>query len=273
MSALAAGHAGAALLQAPGAAGDAAAPLPTQPPTQLAPPLLQQLGLAQAQAQAQAAAQALLPAAAQSSAAPAPPARAPHAQHGAPGRGALPFGQATLHYAGCGCPPGWRAAAAAGGRPADAADALARRARAAVAAGLVAPGRRLRVAYVLPHHNVTGGMKMLLDHLAALRARGHFTVAVHRSDSAARAVPPWSGVEACADVVCRMHERLADVYPVSELDVVVVGIYHQARGSGGAAAGRGWRAVGCAGRGPGAGGCQRTQRGSRGAGAACPAQR
>jgi hypothetical protein len=65
----------------------------------------------------------------------------------------LPFGQATLHYAGCGCPPGWRAA---GARPADAVDALAARAAAAVRAGLLTPSRRLRVAYVLPHHNVTG---------------------------------------------------------------------------------------------------------------------
>jgi hypothetical protein len=73
---------------------------------------------------------------------------------------------------------------------------------------------------------------MLLEHLTALRARGHYTVAVHRSDAAPRAVPPWSSAVVDADVVCRMHQRLADVYPVEQLDVVVVGIYHQVRGRG-----------------------------------------
>ena len=32
---------------------------------------------------------------------------------------------------------------------------------------------RLRVLYLLPHHNLTGGMKMLVGQLSALRARGH----------------------------------------------------------------------------------------------------
>lgn len=42
-------------------------------------------------------------------------------------------------------------------------------------------------------------------------------------------MPPWA--DPCArphaDVVCRMSERLADIYPVEEIDVVVVGIFHQ----------------------------------------------
>lgn len=29
------------------------------------------------------------------------------------------------------------------------------------------------------------------------------------------------------DVVCRLHQRLADVYPASDIDVCVVGIFHQ----------------------------------------------
>ena len=42
-------------------------------------------------------------------------------------------------------------------------------------------------------------------------------------------MPPWTSVRAGVDVVCRLHERLNDVYDVSQLDVVVVGIFHQAR--------------------------------------------
>lgn len=40
--------------------------------------------------------------------------------------------------------------------------------------------RKLRVAYMLPHHNITGGMKCLVEHIRLLRARGHRTIAVHR---------------------------------------------------------------------------------------------
>ena len=52
-------------------------------------------------------------------------------------------------------------------------------------------------------------------------------MAVHRSDTAQRAMPPWTEVEATLDVVCKLCERLDDVFPVTELDVVVVGIFHQ----------------------------------------------
>ena len=44
---------------------------------------------------------------------------------------------------------------------------------------------------------------------------------------AARAMPPWATCEADVDVVCRLHQRIANVYPVETLDVVVVGIFHQ----------------------------------------------
>ena len=40
-------------------------------------------------------------------------------------------------------------------------------------------------------------------------------------------MPPWSPVTATVDVVCRLHQRINDVYDVSQIDVVVVGIFHQ----------------------------------------------
>lgn len=54
------------------------------------------------------------------------------------------------------------------------------------------------------------------------------TVAVHRSNTAERAMPPWTEEEASLDVVCKLCQRFNDVFPVCELDVVVVGIFHQA---------------------------------------------
>jgi acetolactate synthase regulatory subunit len=70
-------------------------------------------------------------------------------------------------------------------------------------------------------------MKCLVEHIRLLRLRGHYTIAVHRSANAARAMPPWTTVEADMDVVCSLQQRLNDVYPVSNIDVVVVGIFHQ----------------------------------------------
>lgn len=52
---------------------------------------------------------------------------------------------------------------------------------------------------------------------------------IGRSDTAQRAMPPWTKEEADVDVVCRLHQRLADVYPASDIDVCVVGIFHQVR--------------------------------------------
>jgi len=49
--------------------------------------------------------------------------------------------------------------------------------------GCVTPQRKLHVGYMLPHHNLTGGMKCLVEHIRLLRARGHTTVALHRRAS------------------------------------------------------------------------------------------
>ena len=138
----------------------------------------------------------------------------------------LPYGS-TLHYTGCGCPPSWQPGQA---RICDVVDLLVQNAFLAYQKGTLAPTRILRVAYMLPHHNVTGGMKCLVEHIRLLRARGHTTIAVHRSDSARRAMPPWTSDEADVDVVLKLHQRLHDVYPATDVDVVVVGIFHQVSG-------------------------------------------
>jgi len=40
-------------------------------------------------------------------------------------------------------------------------------------------------------------------------------------------MPPWTDVEVDVDVVCNLSQRLVDVYPTDQIDVVVVGIFHQ----------------------------------------------
>jgi hypothetical protein len=56
---------------------------------------------------------------------------------------------------------------------------------------------------------------------------GHKTIAIHRSDTAVKAMPPWTDIEADVDVVCKLHQCVNDVFPVGEIDCVVVGIFHQ----------------------------------------------
>eukprot|EP00955_Chlamydomonas_euryale_P096715 365028-Chlamydomonas_euryale.AAC.32 len=173
----------------------------------------------------------------------------------------------NLHHACCGCPgthgdPEADADAAAAAAAALVGDALlsnacmlrrlvaaaAERAPASSGGGVSGSSRsggrhtpRLRIAYVLPHARVTGGLKLLCAHVSMLRRRGHHVVAVRRAPagSAGPAVPPWSGVSADEDVLLAPHEHLAGVYAgVNTLDVVVVGMFqqvwpkHELRGSG-----------------------------------------
>ncbi|KAI3426406.1 hypothetical protein D9Q98_008776 [Chlorella vulgaris] len=140
----------------------------------------------------------------------------------------LPFGD-TLHYAGCGCP-----SFAPGCRLCDWGDSWLRQAytrlgRDPVEGQLVrlTPNRTLKIAFCLPHANVTGGLKILLEQMRLLRQRGHAIVALTRSEVVDQAVPSWSDVAVDADVVCRLNQRFRDVYDVDSCDVVVTGIFHQ----------------------------------------------
>ncbi|CAL8468850.1 g8391 [Coccomyxa elongata] len=112
-------------------------------------------------------------------------------------------------------------------RAADLVDLLAQQAFKGYQAGRLVATRPLRVLYFLPHHNVTGGMKCLVEHIRLLKIRGHTVIAAHRSETAERAMPPWTQVEATVDLVCRLHQRINDVYDVNKIDVVIVGIFHQ----------------------------------------------
>lgn len=67
---------------------------------------------------------------------------------------------------------------------------------------------------------------MLLQ-IRLLRQRGHFVVALTRSDTAQRAMPPWTSVDADLDVVCQLGQRVDEVCDTVGLDAVVVGIFHQ----------------------------------------------
>jgi len=84
------------------------------------------------------------------------------------------------------------------------------------------PPRPLDLIYVLPHHNLTGGMKILLEHVRRLRQRGHRVRAAYRG-FATTAIPPWSDVEADGEIVHGVHDPLGPA--LRGADAVVVGWY------------------------------------------------
>jgi len=52
--------------------------------------------------------------------------------------------------------------------------------------------QKLRIAYILPHQNLTGGMKAMLQQMKELTINGHLVYAYYRCDVSKKAIPPWS---------------------------------------------------------------------------------
>jgi len=89
-----------------------------------------------------------------------------------------------------------------------------------------APARRpLDLVYLLPHHAVTGGMKVLVEQVARLRARGHRVRAAVRGPRGARALPPWARGGVDGEIVAAPGEALPPL--VGRADAVVVGWFQQ----------------------------------------------
>lgn len=79
---------------------------------------------------------------------------------------------------------------------------------------------RLRVTYVLPHLNLTGGLKMLIHQAAELQRRGHFIRIIQRG-SEDQAMPKWAE-ERFADAIAIPYGRRLEPY-VKDSDVTVAG--------------------------------------------------
>ncbi len=89
--------------------------------------------------------------------------------------------------------------------------------------GAPAPAPRpLDLIYLIPHHNLTGGLKILLEHIRRLRARGHRVRAAYRG-RARRAIPEWSDVETDGEIV---HPPERSIGPALRgADAAVIGWY------------------------------------------------
>ena len=85
--------------------------------------------------------------------------------------------------------------------------------------------KMLKVAYVLPHLNLTGGLKMLLQQMEHLRKRGHEIYAVYKGEPGTRAVPNWYPIEVDGEIIVP-HQDSYKKY-IEHCDIIVSGWYQQ----------------------------------------------
>lgn len=82
--------------------------------------------------------------------------------------------------------------------------------------------RPLSIAYFLPHKNLTGGMKMLLQQMKYLKQRGHKIIACMRAmDGSKSALPGWFDLAVDEEVIIPVNEPILKHIPVC--DVIVAG--------------------------------------------------
>ncbi|MGM9926131.1 MAG: glycosyltransferase [Bacillus sp. (in: firmicutes)] len=83
----------------------------------------------------------------------------------------------------------------------------------------------MKIGYVLPHHSLTGGLKMLLAQMEVLKRRGHHITVFFKGEEGSSVLPPWSSVEVDEEVLVSPMGLLAD--HTAECDVVVLGWVYQ----------------------------------------------
>lgn len=72
------------------------------------------------------------------------------------------------------------------------------------------PKRQLSLAYILPHLNLTGGLKMLLEQMKSLRAKGHKITAFRKGREGEPVVPEWYDIELDGQVLVPEKDRWTD---------------------------------------------------------------
>lgn len=85
---------------------------------------------------------------------------------------------------------------------------------------------KLRIAYVLPHQNLTGGLKMLLEQIYWMKARGHkVDVYLKGCSEITSALPDWDKIEVDRDVVIPFEQPYKNY--IKDCDVIVAGLVEQ----------------------------------------------
>jgi glycosyltransferase involved in cell wall biosynthesis len=82
----------------------------------------------------------------------------------------------------------------------------------------------LRIAYILPHQGLSGGLKALLQQMKELTKRGHYVTACLRSDDCDRVLPEWSHLtddDVAAQIIIPESARYLDY--ISDVDIIIAG--------------------------------------------------
>ena len=85
--------------------------------------------------------------------------------------------------------------------------------------------KSMKIGYLLPHQNLTGGLKSLLQQMEMLRKKGHHITAFFRGMEGQRALPSWTDVEVDREVIIPPFEPFKKY--VEDCDVVVAGWFPQ----------------------------------------------
>lgn len=83
----------------------------------------------------------------------------------------------------------------------------------------------LTIGYFLPHHNLTGGLKMLLEQMKHLQKRGHKIIAFYRGDSGESVLPEWYDLRIDKEVLVPKNQSLIDY--LDECDICMAGWLEQ----------------------------------------------
>lgn len=82
-------------------------------------------------------------------------------------------------------------------------------------------GDPLTIGYILPHKNLTGGLKMLLEQMRHLRTKGHRVIALGKTNGANSVLPEWYSVEVDEEIVVSPNRSFLDY--IGSCDVVMAG--------------------------------------------------
>ncbi|WP_050613738.1 glycosyltransferase family 4 protein [Bacillus testis] len=83
----------------------------------------------------------------------------------------------------------------------------------------------LKIGYLLPHHGMTGGMKMLLNQMDLLHKQGHHITAFFKGEEGSTVLPKWADIEVDRQVLVPLDHLLKD--HCRDCDVIVAGWIYQ----------------------------------------------
>ena len=84
--------------------------------------------------------------------------------------------------------------------------------------------KKLRIAYIIPHHNLTGGVKAMLQQMKELTGSGHKVFAYFRSDEDVNAIPQWSHLtsdDVADQIVIPCSSNFLN--HINNIDIIVIG--------------------------------------------------